>query len=308
MIAATRPKATPGGRTGRCGAAMSLGVLMGRQTPSIFPNSWNFRRTLYHARHVGDVELPREDPPPAGLGARPRDDHADARRPRSPRDRPHAGRRPPAGLQRALERAGHPAVDRFVPPPAPARGGHHAHAATGHAAPHLAAARRSQRALPGAARRADPALAGAPRPRRAHNARRPGANAPGPRSTSQAQAPGSGAKPAYIMPPMSGMPPPTPAPSLSGISATMASVVRMFFAIEAAFCSAERVTMAGSMMPSATRSTISPFAAFRPWPFFALRTSLTTTEPSRPAFSAIWRSGSSSARRTMRAPVRSSSS
>src|SRR3954449_8200326 len=60
-----------------------------------------------------------------------------------------------------------------------------------------------------------------------------------------------GAEPAYIMPPMSGMPPPTPAPSLSGISATMASVVRMFFAIEAAFWSAERVTMAGSMMPSA---------------------------------------------------------
>ena len=61
----------------------------------------------------------------------------------------------------------------------------------------------------------------------------------------------------------------------------------MFFAIEAAFCSAERVTMAGSMMPAATRSSISFVAAFRPQPFFALRTSLMTTEPSRPALCAI---------------------
>src|SRR6185312_1078594 len=90
----------------------------------------------------------------------------------------------------------------------------------------------------------------------------------------------------YIIPLMSGMPPPAPAPSFSGTSATIASVVRMFLAIEAAFCRAERVTIAGSMMPSATRSTIWFVPAFRPWPFFALRTSLTTTEPSRPAFSA----------------------
>ncbi len=61
---------------------------------------------------------------------------------------------------------------------------------------------------------------------------------------------------AYIMPPMppmSGMPPPA-APSFSGGSATMHSVVRMFLAIEAAFCSAERVTMVGSMTPSLIRS------------------------------------------------------
>ena len=77
------------------------------------------------------------------------------------------------------------------------------------------------------------------------------------------------------------------AASFSGTSATIASVVRMFLAIDAAFCSAERVTIAGSMMPSAIRSTISPVAALRPWPFLALRTSLTTTEPSRPAFSEI---------------------
>src|SRR4051812_3580431 len=106
------------------------------------------------------------------------------------------------------------------------------------------------------------------------------------------------------MPPMSGMPPPL---ALSGISATIASVVRMFLAIDAAFWSAERVTIAGSITPAPTRSTISPVAAFKPWPLSALRTSLTTTEPSSPAFSAIWRSGSSSARRTIRAPVFSSS-
>ena len=50
----------------------------------------------------------------------------------------------------------------------------------------------------------------------------------------------------------------------SAISATIASVVRMFLAIDAAFCSAERVTIAGSMTPASTRSTISPVAALRP--------------------------------------------
>src|SRR4051794_24046000 len=90
-------------------------------------------------------------------------------------------------------------------------------------------------------------------------------------------------EPDYIIPLMSGMPPPAPPPSFSGISATIASVVRMFFPIEAAFCSAERVTMAGSMMPAATRSSISPVSALRPLPFLALRTSFTTTEPSSPA-------------------------
>ena len=69
----------------------------------------------------------------------------------------------------------------------------------------------------------------------------------------------------YIIPLMSGMPPPPPE-SLSGTSATIASVVRMFLAIDAAFWSAERVTMAGSMTPAATRSTYSPVAALRPWP------------------------------------------
>jgi len=42
------------------------------------------------------------------------------------------------------------------------------------------------------------------------------------------------------MSPMPPMPPgmPAPAPAFSGASATIASVVRMFFAIDAAFCSA----------------------------------------------------------------------
>jgi hypothetical protein len=39
----------------------------------------------------------------------------------------------------------------------------------------------------------------------------------------------------YIMPLMSGMPPPPPPLSRSGTSATIASVVRMFLAIDAAF-------------------------------------------------------------------------
>src|SRR5437763_10606067 len=111
---------------------------------------------------------------------------------------------------------------------------------------------------------------------------------------------------AYIIPPMSGMPAPAPTGFFSGGSATIASVVRMFFAIDAAFCSAERVTMVGSMIPALTRSSYSPVATFRPWPAGSERILSTTTEPSRPALSASWRIGSSSARVTMYAPVRSS--
>ena len=37
-------------------------------------------------------------------------------------------------------------------------------------------------------------------------------------------------------------------------------------AIEAAFCSAERVTLAGSMIPAFTMSTHSPVAALKPLP------------------------------------------
>src|SRR4029077_8047132 len=52
----------------------------------------------------------------------------------------------------------------------------------------------------------------------------------------------------------------------------------------------------------------SPAAAFRPSPAFSSRTLLTTTEPSRPEFSAICRTGSSSERWMMRAPAASSGS
>ena len=60
--------------------------------------------------------------------------------------------------------------------------------------------------------------------------------------------------------------------------------------------------------PALMRSSISPVSTFRPSPFFALRTLSTTTEPSRPALYASWRSGSSSARMMICAPVFSSPS
>ena len=67
------------------------------------------------------------------------------------------------------------------------------------------------------------------------------------------------------MPPMP-PPPGAAAGAFSGLSAMTASVVRNSAAIEAAFCSADRVTLAGSMMPALIMSTYSPVAAFRPWP------------------------------------------
>src|SRR5271165_5471856 len=64
------------------------------------------------------------------------------------------------------------------------------------------------------------------------------------------------------------MSPPPPgmagALSFSGFSAITASVVRNRPAIDAAFCSAERVTFAGSMMPALNMSTYSPVEASRP--------------------------------------------
>ena len=52
--------------------------------------------------------------------------------------------------------------------------------------------------------------------------------------------------------------------SSSGFSTTADSVVSTMAAIDAAFCSAERVTLAGSMMPAFTMSTHSPVAALKP--------------------------------------------
>src|SRR6266545_1455811 len=115
-------------------------------------------------------------------------------------------------------------------------------------------------------------------------------------------------KATYIIPPMSGMPPPAIAGCFSGASATIASVVRMFLAIDAAFWSAERVTIVGSMIPAFTRSSYTPVSTLSPWPLVPRWMVSTTTEPSRPALSASWRIGSSSERATMLAPVRSSPS
>src|SRR5207237_4868210 len=61
------------------------------------------------------------------------------------------------------------------------------------------------------------------------------------------------------MPPMPPIPPPPPPPwpcasSFFVCSATLASVVIIRPAIEAAFCSAERVTLVGSRMPSSIMS------------------------------------------------------
>jgi len=59
----------------------------------------------------------------------------------------------------------------------------------------------------------------------------------------------------YIMPPMP--PPGMPIGASSSGSATTTSVVTMSEPMEAAFCSAERVTIAGSMTPAFTRSSYS---------------------------------------------------
>ena len=73
-----------------------------------------------------------------------------------------------------------------------------------------------------------------------------------------------------------------------GISVTTLSVVRSVAATEAAFCSTERVTFVGSMMPLSTISQYLLFSASKPkLAFFALTTLSTITEPSKPAFFAI---------------------
>src|SRR5450631_4886161 len=75
----------------------------------------------------------------------------------------------------------------------------------------------------------------------------------------------SGSETQKPMPPISS-PPGAAGAAFSGLSAMTTSVVRNSAAMDAAFCSAERVTLAGSMIPSAIRSTYSPLAAFRPQP------------------------------------------
>jgi hypothetical protein len=100
------------------------------------------------------------------------------------------------------------------------------------------------------------------------------------------------------MPPM---PPPWAVParadSFFGRSATIASVVISSPATEAAYFSAHRTTLVGSMMPASTRSLYSPCWASKPQLLFLLSSSLPITiEPSAPAFSATRRAGNLSAR------------
>ncbi len=108
---------------------------------------------------------------------------------------------------------------------------------------------------------------------------------------------------------MPGIPPPMPAGAAgaagagSGLSATKVSVVRTRAAMEAAFWRAVRVTLAGSTIPALTISTYSSLRALKPTPSSEALTLATMTEPSRPAFSAIWRSGASIARLTRLIPV-----
>src|SRR5271165_6862061 len=67
------------------------------------------------------------------------------------------------------------------------------------------------------------------------------------------------------MPPAPGAPPPPAAAAFSSlISAMRASVVSIRPAMEAAFCSARRVTFAGSMTPILTMSPYSPVSALKP--------------------------------------------
>src|SRR5919199_483458 len=86
--------------------------------------------------------------------------------------------------------------------------------------------------------------------------------------------------------------PPTP----RGGSATTTSVVTRRLEMEAAFCKALLVTMAGSMMPTATRSSYSPVRALKPMESPWALALCATMEPSAPALTAIWRMGSAAAR------------
>jgi hypothetical protein len=85
----------------------------------------------------------------------------------------------------------------------------------------------------------------------------------------------------------------------------MASVVISRPATEAASCRAVRTTLAGSMTPAFDHVAI--FAGLgvvaEVGEFFFSRILPTTIEPSTPAFSAIWRTGACSARRTMLMPA-----
>src|SRR5699024_4905681 len=94
--------------------------------------------------------------------------------------------------------------------------------------------------------------------------------------------------------------------SSSTLSTMRVSVDSTSDAIDAALRSADRVTFTGSMMPFSSMSTYSPDLTSSPCPASSPLTLSMTTNPSSPAFSAIHRSGSTSARRTMPTAVAAS--
>src|SRR5882762_8587027 len=90
------------------------------------------------------------------------------------------------------------------------------------------------------------------------------------------------------------MPPPPPGIAggglFAGLSATMASVVISRPATDTAPCSAVRTTLVGSMTPALIMLTYSAFWASKPkLTSFWSSIRPATTAPSKPAFSAIWR-------------------
>ena len=75
--------------------------------------------------------------------------------------------------------------------------------------------------------------------------------------------------------------------------ATTDSVVNNVEATLVAFCNALLVTLAGSRIPAFTISTYSSLYASNPIPGSDSLTLLIITEPSNPAFAAIWNNGAS---------------
>src|ERR1700733_14447298 len=84
------------------------------------------------------------------------------------------------------------------------------------------------------------------------------------------------------------------------------SVVSTMRATDAALSTADRVTLTGSMTPSAARSPYFSVAAFSPCPTGRSPTLLTATAPSRPALVAIQYSGALSALENTSTPLASS--
>jgi len=97
------------------------------------------------------------------------------------------------------------------------------------------------------ARRPSTILASHPAP-----ARLPSSSRAAPETPDSLEPPGSPAQGYMSMSGISGMPPPF---AFCGFSATVASVVSSRLATLAAFCSAARTTLVGSMTPASTRSS-----------------------------------------------------